>query len=156
MDISKIKKRRNSISNQENERGEVSRNRWLYHRMVQNDARSTNSNIIKDVQLGFGKQYMILWYMILPVVIHKGQTGFVRQRQTQDNIRKTLHIMRQVTQQRLETLILSLDAEKAFDSVRWSFLYRVLSKYGFLTAITDTDTPKTDEIVKGIWFHFWL
>lgn len=55
--------------------------------------------------------------LILPELIHKDQTGFVRQRQTPDNIRRTLHIMRQVTQQKLETMILSLDAEKAFDSV---------------------------------------
>ena len=76
--------------------------------------------------------------LILPVLIHEDQTGFVKKRQTQDNIRKSLHVVRQVTQQRLETLILSLDAEKAFDSVRWSFLYKVLSKFGFHTTIIDT------------------
>lgn len=59
-------------------------------------------------------------------------------RQTQDNIRKTLHVMRHVTQQKLETLILSLDPEKVFDSVRWSFLYKVLSKSGFHVTIVDT------------------
>uniref|UniRef100_A0A3Q3A4Q3 Reverse transcriptase domain-containing protein n=1 Tax=Kryptolebias marmoratus TaxID=37003 RepID=A0A3Q3A4Q3_KRYMA len=76
--------------------------------------------------------------VILPDLIHTDQTGFVRQRQTQDNVRKTLHVMREVTQQKLEALILSLDAEKAFDSVGWSFLYRVLSKFGFHTTIIDT------------------
>lgn len=76
--------------------------------------------------------------LILPELIHKDQTSFIRQRQTQDNIRKTLHVMRQVTQQKLETVIISLDAEKAFDSVRWSFLYKVLSKFGFHTTIIDT------------------
>ena len=30
--------------------------RWFSHRMVQNNARSTNSNTIKNIQLGFGKQ----------------------------------------------------------------------------------------------------
>lgn len=75
---------------------------------------------------------------ILPILIHKDQTGFVKQRQTQDNIRKTLHIMEHVTKHKMETIILSLDAEKAFDSVRWSFLYKVLLKFGFHKIIIDT------------------
>lgn len=50
---------------------------------------------------------------------------------TQDNIRKTFHILNHVIQNKIETALLSLDAEKAFDSVRWSFLYKVLHKFGF-------------------------
>lgn len=34
--------------------------------------------------------------VLLPELIHKDQTGFIRQRQTQDNIRKALLIMKQV------------------------------------------------------------
>lgn len=74
---------------------------------------------------------------ILPEIIHKDQTGFIRQRQTQDNIRKTLHILNHAAQERLETLVLSLDAEKAFDSVRWTFLYKVMSKFGFHQTLID-------------------
>lgn len=48
----------------------------------------------------------------MPELIHKDQTRFVKQRQTEDKIRKILNIMRQVAQQKLETLILSLDAKK--------------------------------------------
>lgn len=75
---------------------------------------------------------------ILPILIHIDQTGFAKQRQTQDNVRKTLHVMRHVSQHKLEALILSLDAEKAFDLVRWSFLYKVLSKFGFHPKIINT------------------
>lgn len=48
---------------------------------------------------------------ILPNIIHKDQTGFIKQRLTQDNIRKTLHILNHVRQHKIET------AEKVFDSI---------------------------------------
>lgn len=74
---------------------------------------------------------------ILPSLIHLDQTGFIRQRQTQDIKRRTLHIINHVIQQKTETAIISLDAEKAFDSVRWSFLYKDLVKFGFHHALID-------------------
>ena len=68
---------------------------------------------------------------ILPRLIHTDQTGFIKQRQTHDNLRRTLHIVNHIEQQSIEALLVSLDAEKAYDSVRWKFLYRVLAKFGF-------------------------
>lgn len=75
---------------------------------------------------------------ILPELVHLDQTGFIRQRPTQDSVRRTLHIIRHITQHNIESAILSLDAEKAFDSVKWSFLYKVLAKFGFHRSIIDT------------------
>lgn len=72
---------------------------------------------------------------ILPRLIHTDQTGFIKQRQTHDNLRRTLHIVSHITQQNTEALLVSLDAEKAFDSVRLSFLYRVLARFGFHKSI---------------------
>ncbi len=69
--------------------------------------------------------------IILSDIIHQDQTGFIKQRQTQDNIRHTLHIMQNIIKKQVEAIILGLDAEKAFDSVRWDFLYMVLVRFGF-------------------------
>uniref|UniRef100_A0A671UN80 Reverse transcriptase domain-containing protein n=1 Tax=Sparus aurata TaxID=8175 RepID=A0A671UN80_SPAAU len=68
---------------------------------------------------------------ILPGIIHMDQTGFIKGRQMHDNIRRTLHVMQYVTQNKVEAAIVGLDAEKAFDSVGWAFLYKVLGKFCF-------------------------
>lgn len=68
---------------------------------------------------------------VLPKLIHLDQTGFIRQRQTQGNIRRTLHILWHIQHYKIESMFLGLDAEKAFDTVRWLYLYKVLEKFGF-------------------------
>lgn len=49
---------------------------------------------------------------------------------TQDNIRQTLHVISLITD-KLEAVLLGLDVEKTFDCVNWSFLYRALDSFGF-------------------------
>lgn len=65
---------------------------------------------------------------MLPHLIHTDQTGFVLQRQAHDNIRRSLHVIHHISQNKLEAHLVSLDAEKAFDSVSWVFLYKVLGR----------------------------
>ena len=71
-------------------------------------------------------------------LIHNDQTGFIHQRQTQDNIRRTLHIMNHIAKNKMEAIVISIDAEKAFDSVNWDFLYRTLHRFGFHARIIKT------------------
>lgn len=42
---------------------------------------------------------------ILPQLIHKDQTGFISQRQTYDNIRRSLHILNHIYQNKMEALL---------------------------------------------------
>ena len=67
----------------------------------------------------------------LPDLIHEDQCGFINQRQTQDNIRRTLHIIEHINMHNLDAAIFSFDAKSAFDLVSWPFLYGVLDRMGF-------------------------
>lgn len=71
----------------------------------------------------------------MPNLIQLDQTGFIRQRQTQDSIRRTLHILWHIQHHKINSMFLGLDAEKAFDTVRWLYLYKVLEKFGFHSTI---------------------
>lgn len=65
--------------------------------------------------------------------------GLVPCRQGGDNTRRAIDLIDIVNQRDKAVLLLSLDAEKAFDRLKWHFMFEVLQFFGvngtFLTAL---------------------
>ena len=64
-------------------------------------------------------------------IIHQDQTGFISGRYLGENTRLVYDIMHCAEQYNLKGLLLLIDFEKAFDSISWSFINKVLSYFGF-------------------------
>lgn len=68
---------------------------------------------------------------LIPRLIHKDQVGFVTARHAGDNTRRTIDLIDLLNKTTRPALILSLDAQKAFDRLSWPFMFATLSKFGF-------------------------
>lgn len=72
---------------------------------------------------------------VTPSLIAPDQVGFIKGRQAPDGTRRILNLLRKAESRNLPTAFIALDAEKAFDTVHWGYLYATLIKFGFVGSI---------------------
>ena len=69
---------------------------------------------------------------VLPTIVHFNQCAYVKDRSTFDALRTIEDIMTYSKMKNLQGLKVAIDFEKAFDSVKWNFLYKTLTSFGRL------------------------
>ncbi|KAM8977058.1 2-(3-amino-3-carboxypropyl)histidine synthase subunit 1 [Pelodytes ibericus] len=67
---------------------------------------------------------------ILPTLIHRDQVGFTPGREARDNTVKLINLIHYAHTNQKPTLLLSIDAEKAFDRVSWHFMREIIRHVG--------------------------
>ena len=69
--------------------------------------------------------------VVLNSLIHEDQKGFISGRFISENVKLIYDILFETKSQNLPGLILSVDFEKAFDTVSWKFIEKVLDYFNF-------------------------
>ncbi|KAJ0059923.1 hypothetical protein NL108_015598 [Boleophthalmus pectinirostris] len=87
--------------------------------LLGNDVKILGSILTKRMQAYIGK------------LIKPDQTGFIVGRQASNNIRRALNIQIAAKKTTHPSMLLALDAEKAFDRVDWAYLNYTMEKFGF-------------------------
>lgn len=68
---------------------------------------------------------------VLPLLISPSQSAFIKGRQISDGIVIANEVVLALQERRANGVVIKIDFEKAFDRVRWEYIYEVMSNMGF-------------------------
>lgn len=68
---------------------------------------------------------------ITPFLIKSDQVGFDEGHQSPDSIRRMVDLINRIENNQIPSLLLGLDAQKAFDRVHWGYIAETLKKFGY-------------------------
>ena len=92
------------------------------------------------------KFYSAIWAnrikQFLPKLINHNQTGFVQNRFIGENTRLTLDILTESLNENTSGLLILVDFEKAFDSISWDYIEKILNLFNF--------SDQTIQVVKSL------
>ena len=69
--------------------------------------------------------------MVIPSIISETQKGFIKGRFIGENTRMIYDVLAEAEKRSIPGLLLLIDFEKAFDSIEWGYLHKVLLHYNF-------------------------
>uniref|UniRef100_A0A667X5D4 Reverse transcriptase domain-containing protein n=1 Tax=Myripristis murdjan TaxID=586833 RepID=A0A667X5D4_9TELE len=80
----------------------------------------------------FAKALALCLEKVISSLVHLDQVGFIAGRHASHNMRRLFHVMSEAASLYYpHPVAISLDAEKALDQIEWSYLFHVLSNFGF-------------------------
>lgn len=68
--------------------------------------------------------------IVTPQLISADQMGFIRGCNSYNNERRLLNLIQYGAKMKEKALVVSLDAEKAFECIEWPYLFHVLKSFG--------------------------
>lgn len=79
----------------------------------------------------FAKVLALRLEKVITSLVHIDQVGFIPDRLPANNMKRLLQVMFKACSLQCPVVAISLDAEKAFNRLEWSYLFQILSKYDF-------------------------
>lgn len=68
--------------------------------------------------------------IVMPQLVSADQTGFIKGRNSCNNVRRLLNLIQYGSRMTDKALVVSLDAEKAFDRIEMPYLFHILESFG--------------------------